>query len=404
MKRLAQALLAFVGLVAWGLFGEGRSASGRRTHGAGPSLRVWIVTAASLLAVLAVLGSVVVVSGIVPIKASSGHWRITAWFLKFAMSRSVATHSWGVEAPALDAPGLALRGAGHFESGCRPCHGSPDLLAPRIALAMTPHPPDLTHASSRWSPEELFYIVKHGVKLTGMPAWPTLQRDDEVWAVVAFLLEMPRLDAESYRRLVHAQAPAPDEATPLQGLVGPEAIPGAVLASCARCHGAAGLGRGAGAFPALAGQRPAYLYGALRAYAQHSRPSGIMGPIAAALSPDEMRELADYYAALPARAVVPPAQLDTAAARRGESIALRGIAQQRVPACVQCHGPARTPRNSAYPVLAGQDFAYLLQQLELFHDGRRGGWLYAHLMREVAPRLTRGQMHDVAQYYASLQP
>jgi cytochrome c553 len=73
-----------------------------------------------------------------------------------------------------------------------------------------------------------------------------------------------------------------------------------------------------------------------------------------------------------------------------------------VPACAQCHGPGGGPRNPHYPVLAGQYAHYLIQQLELFKNGQRGGSPYAHLMREVAPRLTSEQIREVAQYYASL--
>ena len=68
---------------------------------------------------------------------------------------------------------------------------------------MTPPPPELTGRVSRYKAEELFSIVKHGIKFTGMPAWPVQQRDDEVWAVVAFLRRMPEVDAAEYRRLAY---------------------------------------------------------------------------------------------------------------------------------------------------------------------------------------------------------
>ena len=169
----------------------------------------------ALLAGLAVGGVLVAASGIVPIKASSGHSPITAWFLHFAMRRSVATHTLGLQAPALDEPRLVLQGAGHYETGCRPCHGSPDLPLPRIMQQMTPHPPSLPPLISTWKPAELFYIVKHGVKFTGMPAWPAQQRDDEVWAMVAFLRTLPDLPAEAYRRLVHGEPTTTSEDAPM---------------------------------------------------------------------------------------------------------------------------------------------------------------------------------------------
>jgi cytochrome c553 len=357
---------------------------------------------AALLAVLGAAGFLVAASGIIPIKASSGHWAITAWFLHFTMRRSVATHTLGLKAPSLDDASLVLQGAGHYETGCRPCHGSPDLRHPRIPQQMTPYPPYLAPRISEWEPDELFYIVKHGVKFTGMPAWPAQQRDDEVWAMVAFLRTLPELDAEGYRRLVHGDTAPNSTVTPIQGLLPQEKVPQAVTESCARCHGDDGHGRGAGAFPKLAGQRPAYLYAALQAFARGQRYSGIMEPIAAGLSPEEMRELARYYGSLQGLSSPPASPETTLAIARGKAIASQGIPSQRVPSCVDCHGPGTSRRNPLYPLLTGQYANYLILQLELFKKGHRGGSPYAHLMHPVAARLNPEQMRDVALYYESL--
>jgi cytochrome c553 len=361
--------------------------------------RVFIIVV--LLALLAAGGLLVAASGIIPLKASSGHWSITAWFLHFAMRRSVATHTLGLEVPSLDAPWLVLKGAGHYETGCRPCHGSPGLPSPRIVQHMTPPPPYLPPRLSAWEPDELFYIVKHGVKFTGMPAWPAPQRDDEVWAMVAFLGVLPDLDAAAYWRLVQGEAPPSETVTPLAGLLGVEKVPRMVSANCGRCHGVDGRGRGVGAFPTLAGQRPAYLLAALQAFARGARHSGIMEPIVAGLSPEEMHELARYYSTLQ-EAAPPLDPAATAAIERGQVIASQGIPSQRVPSCVPCHGPGSSRRNPIYPDLAGQYADYLVLQLLLFKKTSRGGTPYAHLMRPIATRLTPEQMRDVALYYAAL--
>ena len=371
-----------------------------RAGGAGMKHRLFKI--AALLAVLAVAGFLVAASGIVPIKASSGHWAITAWLLHFTMRRSIATHTLGLKVPSLDDPSLVLRGAGHYETGCRPCHGSPNLPHPRIPQQMTPHPPYLPPRVSEWDPDELFYIVKHGVKFTGMPAWPTQQRDDEVWAIVAFLRTLPELDAEEYRRLVYGEAAPNSSVAPLHGLLPPEKAPRAVTESCGRCHGVDGRGRGAGAFPRLAGQRPAYLYAALQAFARGERYSGMMEPIAAGLSLEEMRELALYYGSLKELSPSPTPPEITLAIERGKAIASQGIPSQRVPSCVDCHGPGTTRRNPIYPMLAGQYANYLILQLDLFNKGHRGGSAYARLMRPVAARLNPEQIRDVALYYESL--
>jgi cytochrome c553 len=355
---------------------------------------------------LGLAGFLVAASGVIPIKASSGHWAITEWLLQFGKNRSVATHTIGVELPALEDPALVLKGAGHYEDGCQPCHGSPELRNPRIAAAMTPRPPYLVPVVAERAPDELFYIVKHGIKFTGMPAWPSQKRDDEVRAMVAFLLALPKLDAVAYRRLVDGDARPDEPASPLGDLseLPRETLPSA--RACARCHGVDGAGRGLGAFPKLAGQRQDYLLRALQAYADDSRHSGIMGPIAAALGAAEKRELAEYYGNLAPSVAgsIPRATLTAAEPRlrRGEEIATRGIPTQGVPSCADCHGPGPAPRNTAYPYLAGQYADYLVLQLELFEQDSRGGSPYAHLMRHVATRLRPGQMRDVAAYYESL--
>lgn len=358
-----------------------------------------IVVVLVLLALGAVGGLLVVLSGLVPIRASAGHWAITEWFLQLTMRRSVSTQSLAVEELALDDPWLVLKGAGHYESGCRPCHGSPERQPPEVAQSMLPPPPYLSTRVERWDPEELFYMVKHGIKFTGMPAWPSQVRDDEVHAMVAFLRAMPELDAEQYHRLVHGEATPEPAAVPLHGVLEPPQL----ADRCARCHGPDGCGRELPAFPRIAGQPREYLLGAMRAYARDERQSGIMLPIAAALRDDELEALAGFYAALPrCRAPEREVGLDEAAVARGEAIARDGIPEPRVPSCRDCHGPTAHDRNPMYPELAGQHVEYLVLQLELLAAGQRGGSAYAHLMDEVAPRLTREQMRDVAAYYASL--
>jgi cytochrome c553 len=353
-----------------------------------------VVFFALFVLVIAAGGFLVAALGIIPIKASSGHWSITRWFLQFSKQRSVATHTLGMETPALDDERLVLRGAGAYESNCRGCHGSPSLQNPRVAQAMLPRPPYLPHTISRWESDELFYIVKHGIKFTGMPAWPSQQRDDEVWAMVAFLRKFPELDVEGYRRLVDGEA-----AASIQIL--PNTRPPSILESCARCHGADGLGRGVGAFPKLARQNLEYLYFSLQAYQRGERQSGVMGPVAAALNGREIQEVSQYYANLVSPLASPEPQ-QSAAMKRGESIARQGIPSQRVPPCAECHGPAESRRNPAYPKIAGQYAEYLKLQLELFKKGARGGTAYSHLMTRVAANLTPEQMNDAALYYASL--
>jgi cytochrome c553 len=346
-----------------------------------------------ILAVLALLGGLLFAwSGLFNVGASTGHWAITDWFLHYAMRQSVATHAGGIEPPPLDDPALVHRGAGHYASGCAPCHGAPGQQRSPIAVAMTPPPPFLPEKIPQWQPNELFWIVRHGVKFTGMPAWAALPRSDEVWAMVAFLLRLPGMDAETYRALALGEvADGQGDDAGLAALADPFEP---VLAECARCHGRDGRGRGGGAFPILAGQSEAYLFASLQAYAQGDRHSGIMQPAAAPLDAGQMRRLAAHYAQAGALAA------DAAADGPGAEIARRGVPADGIPACIACHEPPGG-RYPAYPALRGQTPAYLAQQLRLFRAGIRGGTPYAHIMATIARRLSNAQIDAVAAYFGT---
>lgn len=336
---------------------------------------VWIA-GGLLLVVLFVL------SGVISIKASARHWEVTAWVLDLVKRRSVATHSITTTVPPLDDPALVLKGAGHYELGCRPCHGSPASRPPVVPLRMTTHPPDLKQQVARWKPEELFFIVKHGIKFTGMPAWPASGRDDEVWAVVAFLRTLPTLNADQYRALTAS---------------GREPSASFAAQYCVQCHGVDGAGRGIGAFPKLAGQQVEYQMRALKAYRDGTRHSGTMAAVAGDLTDARIEELARHFGSL-SRTGAPSGY----ASPMGERIATRGIPERDIPACIECHGPAAGPRNPAYPDLAGQYPEYLRLQLQLFAENRRGGSSFAHLMQTIATRLTEDERREVAMYFSSI--
>ncbi|QDU40868.1 Cytochrome c-552 precursor [Maioricimonas rarisocia] len=360
-----------------------------------------VTTIVAFLVLVGVAGVLVMVSGVVPIKASSGHWPVTRWVLNFSKARSVSTHSMGIKVPPLDDPTLVMKGAGHFETGCVQCHGSPSRPPSPVARMMTATPPPLPPKIRVRDPEELFYIVKHGIKFTGMPGWPALNRDDEVWSIVAFLLELPEMDGETYRELVVPPGDL-DEAVTIEGV-----LP-SIMEACSRCHGTDGLGRGTGAFPKLAGQSREYLEESLLAYANGDRHSGMMQTLAAILSPAAMAQLAEHYATLSPSVAGNAADVESSQSisaqriERGRRIAETGLPDQDVPSCIDCHGPGEDLRADEYPRLAGQYADYLELQLRLFKSGDRGGSDTADLMSPVVTGLTEEDMKDVAAYYASL--
>ena len=367
-----------------------------------------LIAALLLLGLGGMGGFLLAWSGVYNVGAATGHWAITRWLLEFGMRNAVETHALGIAAPRLEDDPLFYRGLGHYAGACAPCHGAPGQPRNRVVRAMLPEPPHLSDRVPHWEPEELFWIVKNGLKYTGMPSWPAQRRDDEVWAVVAFLLQMPTLDPLEYRRLAldtaaRGDATAKDSIRPLSAF-GPVSEQ---LVNCARCHGADGGGGGAGGFPRLAGQKTEYLYNALRSYAAGARPSGVMEPIAAELNDREMRQLAARYAGVtdvPWQEDGSPA--DAQLLQRGAEIVRAGIPDQGVPACSACHGALGRGRDKhpAYPALAGQFAEYLELQLALWREGERGGGPFAEIMHVIGRRLEPGQARDVALYLASIRP
>ncbi|KAA2213408.1 c-type cytochrome [Teichococcus oryzae] len=339
-------------------------------------------------------------SGLFYIGATGGHWGVTNWFLHWVMQNSVRTYALQVEAPPdLGDPALLARGAGHYATGCAPCHGAPGEKQNPVVAHSLPAPPDFSERLDDWSPQQFFQIVQHGVRYSGMPAWPKPERRDEVWSLVALLEALPSLSPGEYRRLAHgeeAARSAPGGSAALGGLSDPA---GPVLADCARCHNRDGLGRDGDAFPIIAGQSEAYLLDTLRAFADGRRHSGIMQPPAARAGDEALRAVAAHYAAQP-RAPA-PAPADPELLAQGERIAREGIPAQQVPACLSCHGDDALRRNPSWPRLDGQHAGYLRRQLEAWQAGARGGGSRHILMQTVADRLTPDQVGAVSAWFAA---
>jgi mono/diheme cytochrome c family protein len=90
-------------------------------------------------------------------------------------------------------------GIDHFAAHCAVCHGAPGVPRGAIANGLYPLPPDLAFAVKQYTPGELFWILKHGIKMTGMPNWAD-HSDDELWATVGFLEKLPGMSEQDYAK------------------------------------------------------------------------------------------------------------------------------------------------------------------------------------------------------------
>lgn len=171
--------------------------------------------------------------------------------------------------------------------------------------------------------------------------------------------------------------------------------------ACASCHQANGAGQAQAGFPRLAGINADYLVSQIEAFKNGTRKNPTMEPIAKALSPEEARAVAAYFAQQ--KIPVPPApQVSPEVLQRGERLATRGHWRDKnLPACIQCHGPNGEGVGGDFPMLAGQHASYIQAQLEAYKNGTRKSDPLA-LMRTVAEKLSAEDMQAVAAYFAGL--
>ncbi|PZX18805.1 cytochrome c553 [Palleronia aestuarii] len=341
---------------------------------------------AATLAALAVLGLIgaaaVVFLGLFNVSAKKGHLPGVSWVLHTTFRNSVDLRAPPVsEAPNLSDPDLIGLGAKHFNAACRVCHSAPGHGRTATMLSMLPQPPHITDAVGHWTAPELHWIVHEGVKMSGMPAWPA-EREDDVWAVVAFLEEVGSMAPERYDELTGGIGADPE-----------------TFEYCASCHGANGVS-GNQQIPRLDILSEEYMTRSLASYRESDRDSGIMQHASSEVAPEKLSEFARRFAeARPEGEAALTDRIESA----GAQLATMGSGSD-VPACVACHGPWSEPLSEAFPSLSGQYAPYLAAQLRLWRAGRRGGGEVAELMYQAARDLDDAEIDALAAYYAALAP
>ena len=371
----------------------------------------------SLIAGLAILGAVILyVATPINIAARSGAYHGIGWVLHTYMKQSARNWSFWVEKPEfadLSNPALIRLGAGYFETGCAACHGAPGRERNPLVKMMEPPPPTLASSEvSNFSDRALYWIVWNGIRYTAMPGWTGDNREDEVWAMVAFLRNYDKIAPQDYSRLAYGDVQPKGIDGNAMSFGGPNSQLDKTVQNCARCHGADGMGRD-GTAPKIAEQSKEYLAATLAGYASGKRASGFMQPIAAPLSTDEIATLAAYYADMrpdaaaraPARAAPdePDTKTQDGLKTLGARLAAEGDALRFVPSCSSCHEASGTvvPR-AEYPRIAGQESRFIEAWLRLYRDRPLGGTDFANVMHVAVTGLTDHQIKALGAWYSSL--
>ena len=164
-------------------------------------MKTVLLTLLSAATLAAAGGAAFIYSGAFSVAATDPHWEATYWIMEKTRMRSIQTHAAGLVPPAGYDQEAKIQGAvGHFSEHCATCHGGPGVNRDAIAQGMYPPPPNLQNVASRYKPGELFWILKNGIKMSGMPSMAD-DGDELLWNTVALLQKMPGMTDEQYNDL-----------------------------------------------------------------------------------------------------------------------------------------------------------------------------------------------------------
>ena len=152
-------------------------------------------------------GLAVLYGGWYNIGATAQHFPFVYTVLEEGMKQSVQNHAQEVKVPRLGGQQQLRLGAQVYRDKCVQCHGAPGVAQASIGMSMQPIPGPLVDATQRWQARELYWVTKHGIKMSGMPAWQFHLSESELWAVVAFMQVLPTLSARDYAQAAAAPAP-----------------------------------------------------------------------------------------------------------------------------------------------------------------------------------------------------
>ncbi|THD61412.1 cytochrome c [Phenylobacterium sp.] len=171
----------------------------------------WGLPWATMGLAVAVFGLGVVATGAYDTTATTPHPALVAWATHATMVQSVRREAASLPPPRRFTAADVAAGARLYDANCVACHGAPGVARAAWTDGLTPNPPYLLDAGRQFTPNELYWIVRHGVKMTAMPSWEQTMSQSDVWTIVAFLSALPEMSAADYAR---ERGASPQGATP----------------------------------------------------------------------------------------------------------------------------------------------------------------------------------------------
>jgi mono/diheme cytochrome c family protein len=202
-------------------------------------MRIKLRTLLILMIVGALSAMGFVYLGLYNISATDQHTAPVYKLLEYAMRKSVQLRTASIDVPELRNERRIASGTALYRAHCVQCHGAPGAAPEAFSFGLLPAPANMIAAAREWQPAELYWIIRHGIKMSGMPAWEYRLSDEEIWDVVAFVKRMPSLTVAEYRELSRKTAPLQPQGMPVASAAGGNAKDGKKALQqylCVTCH------------------------------------------------------------------------------------------------------------------------------------------------------------------------
>jgi mono/diheme cytochrome c family protein len=165
-----------------------------------PSRHHFLAAAIIVPVAMPILVFAYVKSGVFNVAAARPHSRLVEWVTHETMINSIKRRAPDVALPGEVFEAQAKRGFCEYEAHCVACHGAPALAREQWVNGLNPTPPYLLDTTQKWKPGELEWIVRNGIKMTGMPAWRESMTDRQITDVVAYVGVMSKMPPQTYVR------------------------------------------------------------------------------------------------------------------------------------------------------------------------------------------------------------
>ena len=166
-------------------------------------MRIFVV----LLVLLLVGAFVLVWFGAFNVAATQQHSDLTLWLISLVRDRSIAMRATASPPePSLMDQQRIKAGLRSYHTMCTICHSAPGRKSSPVRKGLNPKPPRLySQQVQQRSNAELYWIIEHGIRMTGMPAFGPTHSSEKIWNLVAFVRQLPQLSAQQYQAMVQAE-------------------------------------------------------------------------------------------------------------------------------------------------------------------------------------------------------